>query len=466
MSHEPESSDMLPEAETSDSAQQSIETPAQPAFGMGKLLIVIFLAAAAFAAVKFMPKGSSAPDNLPLVDRTGVHEHVLEILDAARNNVIRTPDSATAWGNYGFLLFAHELEQESIDCFIQAEQLDGNAYQWPYMRGMGMSLNGLDLETAATCFEKAIQLRPDDPSIRITVGDFYMGLNRFDEAATQWQYILQRDPTHAWALFGMARIAFHQGNMNEAIDLAKRSLRSDAKIRKVHELLTQLYFRQGNQEEARKELAIVETLPDDLPVDSLLEQVLSLRQDPAFAVVRAKKDVQAGNFRAAIERLEPLIDYESHPMEYYYYLATAHASTQNLPRATEILELGVKRQPNSSELRRLFSKVYLSQNDQAAAIEQLKKGLEIKPDAALLYHDLGECYINQNKDDHAFEAWNRALRIRPDSSLTHFMLGKLYHKRGKNKDASRHLQQALKFAPQMTEASTLLRRIEKANDSQ
>ena len=248
--------------------------------------------------------------------------------------------------------------------------------------------------------------------------------------------------------------------------MAQQSIRSDSKIRKVHELLTQLHFRQGNEEAARKELSIVESLPDDLPVDSLLEQVLSLRQDPAFAVVRAKKEVQAGQFQTAIDRLEPLIDYEGHPMEFYYYLATAHASTQNLARATQIIELGIKRQPNSSELHRLFSKVHLSQGNQAAAIEQLKKGLQVKPDAALLYHDLGECYINQNKEDEAFEAWNRALSIRPDSSLTHFMLGKLHHKRSENEDAKRHLRQALKFSPDMQQASSLLRRIEMATNSQ
>ena len=458
MSETPDSASQ-PESDNQAATTPDAAVPSTRAAPKWPIFLVVALISA--GAGYWFQQTSQPTTKVPVIDFSQVTPDVVELLTQAREKVVEEPNIGSNWGNLGILLYAHNLEKESLECFVEAERLEPNVYQWPYLQGI--SLNGVDIVGAAECFERAIQLQPNELGMRLTVGDFYLGFLKLEESETHWSYVLQRDPTQPRALFGQARIAFHRGDMKTARDFAQRAVESDRKTRKVHELLSQIHFRLGNKTEAEREMKIVANLPDDLPVDQLLADVLSMRRDPLFAVVLAKKDNRAGNFQSAIGRLEPLMDRNREDMGFYYELAIAHASVNNLQRAVQVLQTGIERCPQSSELRRSLAKIYISLGNFRQAVAELKAGLEIKPDSALLYHDLGFALAKLKKYDEAQAAWEQAINIRPDSALSYFLLGKLHSQLGRKKEAIDCLRQAVDVSPTFTEARTLLKKIEQSN---
>jgi tetratricopeptide (TPR) repeat protein/SAM-dependent methyltransferase len=70
------------------------------------------------------------------------------------------------------------------------------------------------------------------------------------DAAGRYQQVLQREPEHAAALYHLAVIGCQRGEFREGIELARRSLASDPRQPRAHNLLGMALSRVGRHEEA------------------------------------------------------------------------------------------------------------------------------------------------------------------------------------------------------------------------
>src|SRR3954454_12811393 len=67
----------------------------------------------------------SHPAMPPTFDFTHMDPAVGRAVADAREQVIKFPRSADAWGKLGMILLGHQLSPEAADCFARAEQLAG-----------------------------------------------------------------------------------------------------------------------------------------------------------------------------------------------------------------------------------------------------------------------------------------------------------------------------------------------------
>ena len=64
---------------------------------------------------------------------------------------------------------------------------------------------------AGHVFQTALRLDPENDSARTSYGLFLLKQRKFDAAREQYDYVLAGDPQNAHARFGIAKLAFAQG---------------------------------------------------------------------------------------------------------------------------------------------------------------------------------------------------------------------------------------------------------------
>lgn len=84
-----------------------------------------------------------------------------------------------------------------------------------YTRGMAL-LNEGDHHAAAVPLARVRDLEPDKASVREALGRALFGSQRFREAETEFQAVVERAPTNHYALFCLGRALQQQGRHAEA----------------------------------------------------------------------------------------------------------------------------------------------------------------------------------------------------------------------------------------------------------
>jgi tetratricopeptide (TPR) repeat protein len=87
--------------------------------------------------------------------------------------------------------------------FQRAAQIDPDLLD-AHMNIGAMALSFRDFETAAASFERVLEARPDANAVRLSYGAALRGMDRIDEAQTQYRDVLTRSPGEPGALYNLA----------------------------------------------------------------------------------------------------------------------------------------------------------------------------------------------------------------------------------------------------------------------
>jgi predicted Zn-dependent protease len=92
------------------------------------------------------------------------------------------------------------------------------------------------------------------------IGDVYLQQDNVDDAQKYLQHALAVQPNLSDAQIDMAKIYRRQDKIGDAIELLHAVVRSDPEQQDAHYLLATYYRDQGQNEQAKKELAVFEEL--------------------------------------------------------------------------------------------------------------------------------------------------------------------------------------------------------------
>ncbi len=98
--------------------------------------------------------------------------------------------------------------------FETPEQKGERVYEL-YTRGSALLESG-DFAAAAVPLEHARNLEPDKASIREALGRAYFRSAQFEEAAAEFEALVERAPTNDYALFCLGRALLELGRAQEA----------------------------------------------------------------------------------------------------------------------------------------------------------------------------------------------------------------------------------------------------------
>jgi tetratricopeptide (TPR) repeat protein len=368
----------------------------------------------------------------PLPDLSGVDAEVVEVIQEARQEVLRAPSAADAWGQFGEVLLAHEFNQEANHCFRQAELLDAREPAWPYLQAINLVSH--DPTTGIRCLQRAVQ-RCEEGVVgpRLFLAEVLLEGGRLDEAQSHLEQVLKADPDDLRAQLGLGRLALLRQRWRAALTRLE-ACRADEHTRKrAHSWRAEAWSQLGETERARVEQQRAAELPPDRPwADPFQERVQTLRRGLRSRFAAVNHLVQAGRIGEAIEMLNQILEKYPNSVECWMRLGEVWHRLKKVDRALACFEQSVRLAPDLAEAWfRLGCMQYLAQRPEAAA--SFRKAIGLKPNHAQAHYNLGQCLSGNGDRKGAATEFREALRCRPDYDLARTALRDLESQAGKSR---------------------------------
>jgi len=113
---------------------------------------------------------------------------------------------------------------------------------------------------ARTQYEKSIELQPVQTEAYLQLGLIDLDEKKMDQAEERFRHVLQRNPKHSGALFGMGRAEFEKKQYENAATFLQQATTNDPSMRQAHYYLGMTYARLGKKEDSATELVTASRL--------------------------------------------------------------------------------------------------------------------------------------------------------------------------------------------------------------
>jgi tetratricopeptide (TPR) repeat protein len=396
----------------------------------------------------------------PAVADEGVEPAVRAAIDEARATVLRSPRNAVAWGRLGMVLLAHAFPAEAEKCFARSEQLDPGEPRWPYYRAVAVSTR--DPEAAVAAWQRVALLCGDQPDApRLRLAGAMLGQGHYDGARSQYQRLLEQEPSHPLAHLGLARLAYAEEKWSDSQAHLLHCTGSPHSRKAAHTLLATVYQRLGDQGAAARELRLLPDLPEDADwPNPFAEELARLRVDRRGRLQQAARLLdqnRIGEGIAALQRLVrdcPDLDAAWRALGYTLFQQGDYAA------AEDALQRALQLAPDSAEAQYYMGCAKFSRKMYALATAYFRRATELKPDYALAHYNLGQCLKLQGDRAGSLAAFQAAVDCRPYLAEAHRSLGELLFQDGRKTEALDHLRQAADLNPGDAEARRLLQQLQ------
>jgi tetratricopeptide (TPR) repeat protein len=249
-------------------------------------------------------------------------------------------------------------------------------------------------------------------------------------AIVLYQQYIESGPPSLDAFTNYGAALAHEGQYAKAIDQYNQALHIDATHPPALLNLALAYYKTGRAADARAKLeAVRPVLPDNLQVAALL----------------ADCDIQMGDYKQAVEILEPF-DNDNPDPTVSYLLGTALIRDNQNDRGARIIDR-IMRGGDSAQVRFLLGTAKIQAKDYAAAATDLTKAVELEPDLPDVHAYLGLALLDTGETEAAEKAFRRELEINRNSFLATLQLGFLEKQRQRFPEARSLFESALALRP-------------------
>jgi tetratricopeptide (TPR) repeat protein len=303
-------------------------------------------------------------------------------------------ERARAYGDMGELLLAAESYSEAEACLLHAAALAPADARWSYFLGQVYRLQG-DAPHAASFFELALKVRPDDVATLVWLGNIYLDQNRPSEARPLFSRALALQPRAAAAHVGLGRAALAAHDYTTAIDQLEAGLALDRSATSIHYALATAYRATGRAEEADRHLRQRGLVPSG-PPDPLMQEAYERLKSPALYETRGDRAIARGEFASAVA----------------------------------LFRSGLDLAPDSLALRQKLATGLFLAGDTTASVQQLQEVLRRSPTFASAHYSLGVLLLSSGHPDLAIERFAAAVRYDPSYVQARLQLANTLRQRG------------------------------------
>lgn len=252
-------------------------------------------------------------------------------------------------------------------------------------------------EVAAQYFERAIELAPDRTDIRVALSDSQAALGEYAAAIETLKASLEIDGQDGFAWIKLGSLQLQQQDTNAAIESLNRGIVQDPNSREALNGLASAYRIKGDSEKSGE----------------YAQRLLAI--DEAGAAAETNRDVEARDRQVASVFLvfstqtavKCLIENEA-------YVTAASILHQSLVWA-----------PDSHDLARSLSDIYLRANDPDSALRVLRASCDSQPGEARRWNDLAQQCIRLRRFEPASLAAQRGLAADSSSPQLHVQMAQI-----------------------------------------
>lgn len=407
----------------------------------------------------------ASPDSeVPEIATESLHPLVAEAMNATREEVLNAPRSATAWGEYGMALLAHDFREVARQCLTEAMRLDPDEFRWPYF--IGYSLEGDDFDAAVTFYEQALLLRPDYNPLRIRLAHILMRLGALDRAEAVLSAGREQEPENPYLLVTAGRLAMVQGDVEQAQAFFEEATQQPNFMPLSAYLeLIKLANRAGDYQQAYEYQQRMAGLPPvaklEFP-DPMLQGIRRFEGLSKTLAERADRALARGDFSSAITAYEAFVRKRPDLPTARVNLAQAYALAGRMPKAIETYRSILDEFGDVVAARFGLAGTHEQMGNVDEAIKEYRAVLETKPDHKQAWFLLGLLHEQQGDRDDAIRCYREATRIDPSFAQPQLALGVALLKKGDLEAAREPIERAVELRPGDPVPTGYLKELERA----
>jgi len=357
-------------------------------------------------------------NQVQLPDLVDTYADVAEAIEDRHDEVVASPTSGDAWGKYGMVLDAHEFREECIPCYERAVEYQPGEPKWAWL---------LASRIQQTNPERALQLLDQARSDSTTAMPFMVlrlslleELGLSDRVDAELQTATEEAKANPFIRVQIARRLFEKREFTKARDLLSSTisgLQLSHQYQDAAQLLARIDQIETGVEDAGNLLNKAETLPTSRTsvTNQIMNELASMRRDPLWLGERAVVQARAGSVLAKSE-LESLVQRFPDVVPNRIHLALVLLTEKQFQQAEELLNAGLRVDPENERLLMTLAAVDIDRNDWNAAELGLKHVLSLNAANGAAWSDLGFVQEQQSKWSDAAEAYEKALQVLPEDN--------------------------------------------------
>jgi len=140
--------------------------------------------------------------------------------------------------------------------------------------------------------------------------------------------------------------------------------------------------------------------------------------------------LKSGDKEKARTILQKLVDNKFNDPLIYSSLSRIYLEQKDTIKALEIVELGLNRFEDNSNLINQQINLYIGLHRTSELVEKLSKSIDAAPENEVLYDVRGTLYQGKKDYDKAAEDYKKAIEIKPDYLDAYYRLGAMYFNQG------------------------------------
>ncbi|MHA1626704.1 MAG: tetratricopeptide repeat protein [Candidatus Asgardarchaeia archaeon] len=323
-----------------------------------------------------------------------------------------------------------------------------------YLRGFSYYYSG-DYREAASLFEEALKLFPENEEIKRALGACYFQLGveayREDDLSQAKGYffeVIEYLPDDFRGYQNLSLILVKLKDYKEASRIAQQGLKLKEDSRELLLLLAECYREERDE---RKLLEVFEKLhkyyPEDLEIALDLARLYRINRKTSEAMKLYRKlkedypkerriyeriaEIHASGFRykEAREEYEALLEFYPDDPEIREKIAELFRLEGRYSEARGVYEELIKSSPKQLSNYIKIAEIYEEEKDISSAINTYKRAKKIFPKHILIYRELGRLYELQGANFEAEKAYKKMIELDPFESYPWVRLGILYEER-------------------------------------
>ena len=347
-----------------------------------------------------------------------------------------TSGNVIAQNNLGNALLDEGNVDEAIVHFEKARQIKSEDPKAAFNLGNALIQKGR-LDDGIENLTQALQFKPDYVEAHINLAGALLKADRVDDAVVHYQRALQIEPEQATAWNDLGYALLRKGKINEAISCLQKATELNPKQAVAWNNLGNAMIQQGNVDGAITDYRTALQLKPDYP-----EANYNLG---TALIQKGRVDEAVSHFRTALE-LKP--DYASAA----YNIGIALFHNGRTDEAVESFQKAIRIKPDYAEAHYNLGNALVQEGKVDDAISQFRQALQIEPGQFITRNNLGYILLQTGKVDEAIDEFQEVLQTHPDYPDTHYNLGNAYLQKGKLDDAVDQFRQALQREPGFAEA--------------
>ncbi len=398
---------------------------------------------------------------IPAPDLSGAEETVRRQIEEqlaeveARSAAGEAEKLGRAYGELGLLYVTYNFLDAAKACFLNAQSLEGDHHQWPYLLGYLMQIQG-QLEEASAALERALELRAADPPSLIRLGRVRLELGASGEARPLFEQTLALDPRSAAALDGLGRVAAAAGETARAVEYFERVLALQPKAASVHHALGLAYRRLGDLERAEDHLSRGGEAPV-LFQDPYLSMVTEMGRTADIYMVRGAQAFSEGRYGQSAGYYRKALEIDPTIFDARKALGFCLEKLGDVEGAVDQLEEGLRQGTSGdperdalerAELLRILGGLQVLQGQEPEAIETFRRSLELDPERLDPRLKLANALARRGSFEEAIDHYDYILGVDPDLSKVLVLRATARINLGQRQPALADFRQALVAAPE------------------